>query len=216
MAASISDCSARYGIGPTTSITGGPNCLSGATSGPPSAGSPGCAAAIPHAFWPSGPVMSTAAATSSSGAVRRKSPTNVSASFARAKGWTTSPPVIRGPTACNRYSKAVTTPKFPPPPRMAQNRSAWSSLVARTRRPSARTTSAAMTLSTVMPNLPSSHPKPPPSVNPAMPVSPIVPRWSRGRRPASRGRTPSSADRVRRARFSRRDPRESLSCPRNR
>jgi hypothetical protein len=44
-------------------------------------------------------------------------------------------------------------PKFPPPPRIPQNRSAFSDAFAVTNRPSAVTTSAAMTLSIANPNL---------------------------------------------------------------
>ena len=38
------------------------------------------------------------------------------------------PPTISGPTGYNAYSKLVTTPKLPPPPRSPQNRSAFSRL----------------------------------------------------------------------------------------
>ena len=55
------------------SMTGGPNCFSGATARSAAAISPTQATAMPQAFWPSGPVISTAAATSSSGASRKKS-----------------------------------------------------------------------------------------------------------------------------------------------
>ena len=47
----------------------------------------------------------------------------------------------------------VTTPKLPPPPRIAQNRSGFSSALARTRSPSASTTSASSRLSIVEPVL---------------------------------------------------------------
>ena len=46
-----------------------------------------------------------------------------------------------GPTSWSRNSNSVTTPKLPPPPRSAQNRSGCSVALARTRRPSASTTS---------------------------------------------------------------------------
>jgi hypothetical protein len=65
---------------------------------------------------------------------------------------------------------SVTMPKFPPPPRIAQKRSALSVSLARRNSPSAVTMSAARRLSTVKPNLRVSHPKPPPSVSPATPV----------------------------------------------
>ena len=71
-----------------------------------------------------------------------------------------------GPTGCSRYSNAVTTPKLPPPPRSAQNRSGFSSALARTSSPSAVTTSAASRLSHAGPCLRASQPRPPPSVRP--------------------------------------------------
>ena len=75
-----------------------------------------------------------------------------------------------GPTSCSRYSKEVTTPKLPPPPRSAQKRSGFSSAEARRTRPSAVTTSAATRLSALRPALRLSQPMPPPSVSPPMPV----------------------------------------------
>ena len=68
-----------------------------------------------------------------------------------------------------------TTPKLPPPPRIAQKRSGFSSALARRRLPSAVTTSAAIRLSMVMPNLRLVQPKPPPRVRPAMPVVELMP-----------------------------------------
>src|SRR5690606_24802929 len=64
----------------------------------------------------------------------------------------------------------VTTPKLPPPPRDAQNRSAFSYASARTSRPSAVTTSALSTLSAARPYSRPSQPIPPPSVNPVTPT----------------------------------------------
>ena len=52
------------------------------------------------------------------------------------------PPITIGPTGCRSNSNSVTTPKFPPPPRSPQNRSGFSSALARTTLPSAVTTSA--------------------------------------------------------------------------
>src|SRR3989304_2311075 len=80
------------------------------------------------------------------------------------------PPETMGPSGCRRYSNRVTMPKLPPPPRRPQNRSAFSSSLAWTTSPSARTTSAPIMLSTVYPSLRSSQPEPLPSVSPAMPV----------------------------------------------
>ena len=70
-----------------------------------------------------------------------------------------------------RNSIAVTTPKFPPPPRSAQNRSAWSSAVARTSAPSGVTSSIAVTLFAARPCLRESQLRPPPSVYPTTPTS---------------------------------------------
>ncbi len=58
---------------------------------------------------------------------------------------------------------------------MPQNRSAFSSALALSSRPSAVTTSAARRLSQARPYLRPSLPKPPPSVRPAIPVSPLMP-----------------------------------------
>ena len=51
----------------------------------------------------------------------------------QSSGWTTSPDSTSGPTGCSRNSNDVTTPKLPPPPRIAQNRSGCSVSLARTR-----------------------------------------------------------------------------------
>ena len=61
-------------------------------------------------------------------------------------------------TGCSRYSKDVTTPKLPPPPRSAQNRSGCSSALAVSTSPSAVTTSNEMTLSQVSPCFRTSQP----------------------------------------------------------
>ena len=65
------------------------------------------------------------------------------------------------PIGAQLNSKEVTTPKLPPPPRMPQKRSGFSSALALTNLPSAVTTSAAMRLSTERPYLRLIHPKPP-------------------------------------------------------
>lgn len=54
-------------------------------------------------------------------------------------------------TGCSRKPNEVTMPKFPPPPRSAQNRSAFSVSLVVTKLPSASTTSADSRLSTVRP-----------------------------------------------------------------
>ena len=56
-------------------------------------------------------------------------------------------------TGCAWKRKLVTTPKLPPPPRRAQNRSGCWLLLAVTKLPSARTTSASRRLSMVRPYL---------------------------------------------------------------
>lgn len=56
-------------------------------------------------------------------------------------------------TGCSRNVNEVTTPKLPPPPRSAQNRSGCSDSDAVTTRPSASTTSASIRLSIVRPCL---------------------------------------------------------------
>ena len=66
-------------------------------------------------------------------------------------------------------------PKLPPPPRIAQNRSGFSSGLARVTVPSASTISADRRLSSASPYFGISQPMPPPSVNPAIPVVPTTP-----------------------------------------
>src|SRR5215468_4132176 len=71
-----------------------------------------------------------------------------------AKSYSTGPPMIVpcSPMSWQRNVNEVTMPKFPPPPRSAQNRSLLVSSLAVTNVPSASTTSAASRLSTVSPN----------------------------------------------------------------
>src|SRR5919112_3521004 len=77
---------------------------------------------------------------------------------------------------CERKTKRVTIPKFPPPPpRSAQKRSACSLALAVTTRPSANTTVASRRLSQVRPYLRAETPIPPPCVDPAMPTVGHVP-----------------------------------------
>src|SRR5438477_1868085 len=80
-----------------------------------------------------------------------------------------------GPTGCSRNSKEVATPKFPPPPRNAQNRSLCSSALAVKHWLSAVTRSTDSTLSQAKPCLPVSQTSPPPSVRPPIPVLETVP-----------------------------------------
>ena len=67
-------------------------------------------------------------------------------------GSTSIPPTLPGRSA-SRYWNRVTTPKLPPPPRSAQNRSGLVSASARRSSPSAVTMSAASRLSIVRPCL---------------------------------------------------------------
>ena len=117
-----------------------------------------------------GQVTAMKARPSSSGASRCRSRNRASSSRKRSARWTTRPAKTSGPSGCSASSSAHTTPKLPPPPRSAQNRSACSMADARTSRPSAVTTSAATRLSQARPCLRSSQPEPPPSVRPATPV----------------------------------------------
>ena len=79
------------------------------------------------------------------------------------------------PTSCSRNRNDVTTPKLPPPPRIAQYRSGFSSALARTRSPLASTSSASSRLSIARPYLRVRWPRPPPSVRPPTPVVEMIP-----------------------------------------
>src|SRR5262249_59884596 len=71
---------------------------------------------------------------------------------------------------CSLTSNSVTTPKLPPPPRSAQNKSAFSREFVQTMDPSAVTRVNSSTLSHDNPNFRVSHPVPPPRMSPAAPV----------------------------------------------
>ena len=86
------------------------------------------------AFEPSGAVCSAATSIASSGNDEQVSRKKRSTSSARGNGWATTPPVIIGPTRWSAYSSDAAMPKLPPPPRIAQNRSGFSSALARTTR----------------------------------------------------------------------------------
>src|SRR5215211_1869225 len=107
----------------------------------------------------------------SSGAPSMKPRYAFNRSTAASIGKSSMPPKTSGPTSCSLNSKPVTTPKLPPPPFSAQNRSGLRSALATRWRPSAVITSAEMRLSTVSPYLRSIQPLPPPSVSPPTPVS---------------------------------------------
>ena len=95
--------------------------------------------------------------------------------FAWSMGKTINPAMISGPTGWSLNSNCVTTPKLPPPPLIAQNKSVFSFSLARILSPSAVTISAATRLSIVMPYFRVNHPKPPPNVRPAIPVVELIP-----------------------------------------
>ena len=78
-------------------------------------------------------------------------------------------------TGWTRNSNEVTTPKLPPPPRRAQNKSPFSLALATRGFPSAITISNERTLSQVRPYFLTSQPTPPPSASPPMPVLDITP-----------------------------------------
>jgi hypothetical protein len=78
-------------------------------------------------------------------------------------------------TGLSLNSNDVTAPKFPPPPRSAQNRSAFSSSPAISSLPSAVTTSAEIRLSQDRPSPRARCPMPPPSVSPPTPVVEMIP-----------------------------------------
>ena len=84
------------------------------------------------------------------------------------------PPTTEG-SACSRNRNRVATPKFPPPPRIAQNRSGSFSASTRRSSPSAVTMSAASRSSIVRPCLRTRNPMPPPSVIPPIPTEPVSP-----------------------------------------
>ena len=87
-------------------------------------------------------------------------------------------PASTSPTSCRENENDTTTPKLPPPPRSAQNRSGSSDSLVRTSRPSASTTSAAIRLSIVSPPPRVRWPRPPPSVMPPTPVVEMIPLGS--------------------------------------
>src|SRR5262249_16101514 len=87
------------------------------------------------------------------------------------------PPTTAG-TSCSLNRNRVTTPKLPPPPRIAQKRSGCVSASTRRSLPSAVTSSAARRLSMVRQYLRTRYPTPPPSVIPPIPTEPVSPNPS--------------------------------------
>ena len=96
-------------------------------------------------------------------------------SRARSTGWTTVPCVISPSNGWRRNVNDVAIPKFAPAPRRPQKSSGFSSSLARTRRPSAVTSSTERRLSIVSPCFRWSRPMPPPRVSPATPVCETTP-----------------------------------------
>ena len=88
---------------------------------------------------------------SSSGPVSTVSRNRAASSRARSTGWTTVPCVITPSSGLRRNVKDVAIPKFAPAPRRPQKSSGFSSSLARTRRPSAVTSSTSRRLSIVSP-----------------------------------------------------------------
>src|SRR6516162_887307 len=78
-------------------------------------------------------------------------------------------------SGCSLTSNSVTTPKLPPPPRKAQNKSTFSPSLQCTSEPSVVTSVSPSTLSQDNPNRRVSHPVPPPSTNPEAPVCDTTP-----------------------------------------
>ncbi len=98
----------------------------------------------------------------SSGAPGAQSAQSFSTSSLRSQGQA-SIPACASASGTISNSIAVTTPKLPPPPRSAQNRSGSLSASTRTRFPSALTISTAVIALVWMPCLRPSQPIPPPS-----------------------------------------------------
>jgi hypothetical protein len=92
----------------------------------------------------------------------------------RSSGHSSGPATTVG-TGDNRKANRVTTPKLPPPPRIAQKRSGSEFSLAVTKLPSARTTSASIRLSIESPRVRVRFPTPPPSVSPPTPVVEMIP-----------------------------------------
>ena len=111
------------------------------------------------------------------------------------------PPTIVS-TSLRRNWYLVATPKLPPPPRMAQNRSGCVSASTWRTSPSAVTTSAASRSSIVSPCLRTRKPTPPPSVIPPIPTdaaspNPVARPWAAAASVYSPAVSPVSAQAVR-------------------
>ena len=150
-----------YGCSCSRSKTGSPSARSGAIACSASRMSPlkqTLSAQIRRPCHSGGTNGAAGARTMIMNAVSSRGPSVVSVRYmrrnssARSNGHAISPPYTVGPTACRRNVNEVTTPRFAPAPRTAQNRSAFSSRLARRTRPFAVTISTSSRLSTVQPN----------------------------------------------------------------
>ena len=99
----------------------------------------------------------------------------MSTRFASLVGNMIAPPMTWRCIGCRSNSNDVTTPKLPPPPRVPQKSSGFSSALACTMSPLAVTMSTLRTLSSARPKRRATRPKPPPSVRPPTPVCETVP-----------------------------------------
>ena len=100
-------------------------------------------------------------------------------------GSITMPPTT-APSSCSLKPSRVTTPKLPPPPRIAQNRSGCEPASTRRTSPSPVTISAPSIESIVRPSLRDRYPIPPPSVIPPIPTDgespkPVARPWAAAR-----------------------------------
>ena len=102
-------------------------------------------------LWASGIHQNAALLMASSGAVDAQARQARNSSPARSTGYITAATGTTGPSGWAVNSNMVTTPKLPPPPRTAQNRSGFSVSLARRSCPSAVTISTERRLSQVSP-----------------------------------------------------------------
>ena len=150
----MSGASARSGASAASASAAGPaKAPSTITNWPPRIGS--------GIIGSSGTDSSRSEVVSASGATAVTSRHTGRTSAARSSGKNIAPAVSSG-SANRRNSIAVTTPKLPPPPRTAQNRSGSVSASTRRSTPSAVTMSTARTASAARPCLRPSQLMPPP------------------------------------------------------
>src|SRR6516165_5768565 len=117
----------QYVIGPRVSSIGEPKPLTFFALAAPASGLPKCAIMIPTTLVSVlGTHRSPDATVTSSSDDEASSRYKRNTALASLTGQATRPAVIVGPTGCARYVNDDTTPKFPPPPRIAQKRSAFS------------------------------------------------------------------------------------------